>query len=86
MADLDTRIFTLSATFKNVANLRVEYQKAPAFTGLERIPRALMDYGGFPLPGWEFFVNVAWSFDDPERSKPGNTGNNIRRSKTHARP
>ena len=68
---------TLSATFKNVADLRVEHQQAPAFTGLGRIPRALMDYGGFPLPGWEFFVNVAWSFDDPEKGK---------RSNTHARP
>jgi iron complex outermembrane receptor protein len=66
---------TLSATFKNVADLRVEYQQAPAFTGLERIPRGLMDYGGFPLPGWEFFVNVAWTFEDPERGK-----------QTHAKP
>lgn len=68
---------TLSATFKNVADLRIEHQQAPAFTGLGRIPRALMDYGGFPLPGWEFFVNVAWTFDDPKKTKA---------SKTHARP
>ncbi len=71
------RDVTLSATFKNVANLRVEHSRAPEFTGLGRIPRALMDYGGFPLPGWEFYVNVSWAFDDPEGKK---------RSNTHARP
>lgn len=69
------RDVSVSATFKNVADLRVEHSRAPAFTGLERIPRALMDFGGFPLPGWELFVNVTWTFDDPERGK---------RSKTHA--
>ena len=28
----------LSATFKNVSDLRIEHQQAPAFTGLGRIP------------------------------------------------
>ncbi len=69
---------TLAATFKNVANLRVERVAAPAFTGLRRIPRALMDYGGYPLPGWEVFVNATWSFDDPRGEQKG--------SAHHARP
>lgn len=72
---------SVSATFKNVANLRIEHTKAPAFTGLDRIPRPLMDFGGYPLPGWEFFVNVAWSFDDPARGSGKGKG-----SKTHAKP
>ena len=71
------RDVTLAATFKNVADLRVEYTKAPEFTGLGKIPRALMDYGGFPLPGWEFYVNVTWGFDDPGGKKGG---------KVHATP
>jgi hypothetical protein len=62
---------TVSATFENVGDLRVEHQKAPDFTGLERIPRALADYGGFPLPGWRFFVNVAWTFRDPKPQPRG---------------
>jgi outer membrane cobalamin receptor len=70
---------SVSATFKNVANLRVEHSPAPAFTGLDRLPRALMDYGGFPLPGWEFYVNVTWAFDDPDRQSP-------QRSVIHAKP
>lgn len=50
---------TLAVTVKNVGNLRVEHQEAPAFTGLGRIPRPLMDYAGFPLPGWQIFVTLS---------------------------
>ena len=52
--------FSLTATFRNVGDLRVEHQDAPAYTGLGRIPRPLMDYAGFPLPGWHFYLTAVW--------------------------
>ncbi len=52
--------FSLTATFRNVGDLRVEHQAAPASTGLGQIPRPLMDFAGFPLPGWHFYVTAVW--------------------------
>jgi iron complex outermembrane receptor protein len=52
--------FRLSATVRNVTDVRVELQRAPAGTGLDRIPRPLMDFAGFPLPGWQVWVTAAW--------------------------
>jgi iron complex outermembrane receptor protein len=49
----------LALTVKNVGDLRLEHQAAPAFTGLGRIPRPLMDFAGFPLPGWQIFVTLS---------------------------
>lgn len=54
------RGFQLTATVRNVADLRVEHQRAPASTGLGEIPRPLMDFAGFPLPGWQIWVTAAW--------------------------
>lgn len=51
---------TVAATFKNIANVRVEKQRAPAFTGLSTIPRPLADFGGYPLPGWSFLLTLVW--------------------------
>ncbi len=51
---------TLAVTFSNIGNLRTENVDAPGFTNMEKIPRALADYGGFPLPGWTFHVALIW--------------------------
>lgn len=51
---------TLAVSFKNITNLRTENVDAPGFTNMEKIPRALADYGGFPLPGWTFYVALIW--------------------------
>lgn len=51
---------SVALTFRNIANLRVESVEAPSFTGMTKIPRALADYGGFPLPGFSFHVALVW--------------------------
>ena len=58
----------LAVTVKNAGDLRVEHQAAPAFTGLGRIPRPLMDYAGFPLPGWQIFVTLSFTGQDRRES------------------
>jgi iron complex outermembrane receptor protein len=54
------RALTVAVTFKNIADVRVEHVSAPAFSGLSTLPRPLADYGGYPLPGWSFFITALW--------------------------
>ncbi|MFH2007514.1 MAG: TonB-dependent receptor [bacterium] len=61
------RDLTITATFKNITNVRVEQVDGTPFGAAGAIPRALSDFAGYPLPGWSFYVTVVWSLGGPRK-------------------
>ena len=52
------RGLTVTLEVRNVTNRLVDWVPAPAYTGLERIPQAVADYAGYPLPGRAFYLTI----------------------------
>ena len=51
---------TVSLEGRNLIGKLVDQVPAPAFTGLDRIPQAVADYAGYPIPGRAFYLTINW--------------------------
>ncbi len=51
---------TITLEARNILARIVDQVEAPSFTGLDRIPQAVSDYAGYPIPGRAFYVTADW--------------------------
>ncbi len=52
---------TITIEGRNLLNDLVDWVPAPPNTGLGRIPEAVSDYAGYPLPGRAIYLTVNWT-------------------------